>query len=140
MFIRVFSALAASLDTVTTTLAMIRANIIVRFIYTIMEDNSVRFYKEDCNTRITHAELANGAGVKFAGEIICQKIPKFSKWILWEINNNSGHYGPAAGHLKSAAELIINNLRDDQVFESVDPRICDCLQWNGWKYDTLLRK
>lgn len=85
---------------------------IVKYIYVITKENNIKVAYEpicgDTSDRPCHSQLANGLGVKAAGELVFQYE---NSWRLIIINNGSGHYRPPA-HLSllQAKEKILTNI------------------------------
>ncbi len=97
---------------------------LVKFIYVIKSDDQVKVARERMGIsndpdRPTHSELANGQGIKAAGELIFQKASD-GKWHLILINNGSGHYRPPALEtLPLAKNAIIQKLNTDIITSEV---------------------
>ena len=94
---------------------LLRESNLVKFIYVIKSNEEIKVAREKMGltndpNRPTHSELANGQGIKAAGELIFQKFSD-GKWYLILINNGSGHYRPPAlESLPLAKSAIIKKL------------------------------
>ena len=93
-----------------------KKNNIVKFIYAIRSDDRIIVAREKLKgsdpNRPTHSELANGLGVKAAGELVFQKTDE--RWAIILINNGSGHYRPPALEtLPVARQKILQGLHKD---------------------------
>jgi hypothetical protein len=101
---------------------------VVKFIYVILPSLEVRIAEEkifNSGIRPAHSQLAKGAAVLAAGELIFRKANDNSEWQLDEINNGSGHYRPTASRtLKKAKDIICNSIPK---FTSQTPKLHNCL-------------
>jgi hypothetical protein len=80
---------------------------VVKLIYVVKPNNDVLVGYESTfgdGVRPAHSQLAGGAGVKGAGELIFRKTQ--GQWLLEEINNGSGHYRPPSDTLEKARSII----------------------------------
>lgn len=118
---------------------------IVKYIYAITEQGEIKIAHEpiggDVSQRPCHSQLANGLGVKAAGELIFQYDDNTNIWRLVTINNGSGHYRPPAHIcLPKAKEEVIpqlnSNISQDSIslLNSLKPGMTLA---SGWDDDKL---
>jgi hypothetical protein len=98
-----------------------------KMIYVLLTDGTLRFCIEAQNPdtlaseRLTHAQLASMAPVLDAGEMFLRW--ETGKWVVFKINNSSGHYQPRpTDGLQGVDHLLRDLLRDNDHFGIVSPR------------------
>lgn len=94
--------------------------ILGKMIYVLLPDGEMRFCIETHNSdtlrsdRLTHSEIAGMGPVLDAGELFLHK--ETGKWVIFKINNSSGHYKPRPVDRMECVVYILRNMLKDNAY------------------------
>lgn len=106
--------------------------VLSKMIYVLLPDGTLRFCIESqdpdtlSSSRLTHSQIASMGPVLDAGEMFLRPEAVAgggTKWIIFKINNSSGHYRPnPSDGLQGVEYLLRKMLKDNPYFDIMRPR------------------